>query len=432
MNCPCLEPLEPQKHIDALYTPLGAREVYESVAYCNRCGACMQVCPTYQLYAQEIFSPRGRNQLLLLALEGKIKLNAQDTLMLDALRTCTLCGRCNEVCAGQIPTAEHVLEMRRALHKKFLPKLLFLFLRLRTTRPDLFTRAARLSLTAKRFGVLGLLWLTQLTRVPALSFLNHLRRILPPAPRSLQYAFKKAGLTPDTDGVKQIYLPSLEAEFLLPQIACQTLAFAQQKARTAVWQNTPCGLFEYVYGDLRLCRRTVRRLLERWEQAGKLPLITDSIDVYYFLKRTAQLFAAHPALAQRARDFAAQVHFVTDILPEPKQTPWLVPVQLEDGALFERNSEATQKARQFLFAFFGKNLVECCYTDADVPAFGYSFVAGQEAARIGKKAVEKWARTSTRSVVVLSGLAALETAYLLRKFYPQAKAVHLVEVAQNR
>lgn len=427
MSYPCLEPLYPQRHIDALQTPLGEREVYKSAAYCNRCGACLPVCPSYQLHLQEIFSPRGRNQLLLLALEGKIKLNPKDPLLLATLRTCTLCGKCKEICAGEIPTAEHVLEMRRALSENFLPYLLYLFLHLRTLHPCWFAGAARGALWLRRLGLLGLLRLIQLTRLPGLSFLNHLCRILPKHPEPLQRAFEKAGLNSNNEMPQQIYLPSLEAEFLLPDIACKTLDFAQRKARTAVWRNTPCGLFEYIYGDLRCCRRTVRHLIERYEQAGKLPLITDSIDVYYFLQRTPQLFATHPNMAQRAREFAAQVKFVTEILPEPKRTSLVSPVLLEQGALFERGS-ATRHAQQFLHTLLGQNLVECSYTDADIPAFGYSFVAGKEAAQIGQKVVEKLARTGTRSVVVLSGFAALEVTYLLKKFYPQATAVHITEV----
>lgn len=432
MSYPCLEPIYPQRHIDALQTPLGEREVYKSVAYCNRCGACVPVCPTYQFYKQEIFSPRGRNQLLQLALNGKIKITSKNKRILDSLRTCTLCGKCSEVCAGQIPTAEHVLEMRRALHKNFLPYLLYLFLHLRTTNPKLFARVTRIALFLRKTGILFILRILQLTRLFGLSFLNYMCRILPAHIVSLRTAFEKAGLNPDNETPKQIYLPSLEAEFLLPDIACKTLDFAQRKARTAVWQNTPCGLFEYVYGDLRCCRRTVRNLIERHEQAGKLPLITDSIDVYYFLKKASQLFAKHPNMAQRARDFSAQVKFVTDILPTPKRTSLLPPVQLEYGSLFERRSQATQQAHQVLFALFGQNLVECLYTDADIPAFGYSFVDKKENARIGAKVIEKLVRTRTNSVVALSGLAALETIYLLKKYKIQTKVAHIVEVIQNR
>ena len=105
-----------RRRLDRLYTPFGPRTLYNSAAYCTRCGSCMQACPLYQLTAQETYSPRGRNQLLRLALEQKINPNAQDPVLLELLQTCTLCGRCTQVCPGRVPTAEHVLEMRRALN----------------------------------------------------------------------------------------------------------------------------------------------------------------------------------------------------------------------------------------------------------------------------------------------------------------------------
>ena len=44
------------------------------------------------------------------------------------------------------------------------------------------------------------------------------------------------------------------------------------------------------------------------------------------------------------------------------------------------------------------------------------------------KTVEKIARLQTQQVVTLSGLAALELAYVLKKFYPAAQATHFVHV----
>ena len=99
---------------------------------------------------------------------------------------------------------------------------------------------------------------------------------------------------------------------------------------------------------------------------------------------------------------------------------------LEPGALFERQGETFTQVQQILYTFFGKNLVECFYTDADVPAFGYVFVAPKTAAQTELKAVTKIARTQAKQVIVLSGWAAIEVAYLLKKFYPAARVTHFV------
>ncbi len=430
MNPIRLSPEKPQRQLQALSSPQGNRDIYNSVSYCNRCGACSQVCPSYQLHQQEVFSPRGRNQLLRLVLEGKIKLNSRDKLLTQTLLTCTLCGRCTQHCAGQIPTAEHVLEMRRALQMHVLPTLLYRFLNKRESSPRLFAFAARTALVLRQLGVLKLVRALQLTRLKTLSFLNHLNEILPAKTPSLKKVLQQNELALNDPQPQLIYLPSLEAQFVLPDIACQTLKLAQRKFRTAVWTNTPSGLFSYVYGDLRQSRRVLRRLIRFHAKTagGNLPLLTDSIDVYLFLKRAPQLFAGYKKWEIRAQKLTSCVRFVTDIFPPVKKAKTSSVVQLEQGALFKRQDPVFGQAQKILYTLFGKNFVECSYTDADVPAYGYVFVAPQEAAKIGLQAVEKLARTRTHQVVALSGLAVLELNYLCKKFYPAAKATHFVDV----
>ena len=425
MNTPRIT-FSSSKNVRRLQTPAGARELYDSVSYCNRCGGCAQVCPTYQLQQDELFSPRGRNQLLRLALERKIKLNPAEPRVRETLLTCTLCGRCHQTCAGQIPTAEHVLEMRRALQLRALPHLLHTFLQLRSVHPRMFAAAARAGLLLRRAGVIKLLRTLQLTRLPGLTWLNHLDEILPArVPPRLRFG------TEDPNP-QMIYLPSLEAEFILPDIAARTLQLAQQKFKTTVWRNTPCGLFDYVYGDLRRCRRTLRKFLVRHAATGNgsVPVLTDSIDVFLFLKRAPQLFAGYTLWETRARRLADAVRFVSDVIPprfqDGKKPQDATPVLVEPCALFERQGTPFTQVQQILYTLFGKNLVECLYTDADVPAFGYVFVAPKTAAQIELKAVTKIARTQAKQVIVLSGWAALELTYLLKKFYPAARVTHFV------
>ena len=426
-------PLYSFKQLHALETPLGLRDLYNSVSYCNRCGSCMQACPIYQLTHQEAFSPRGRNQLLRLILEQKLKPAPTDPVLLDVITSCTLCGRCTQACAGQIPTAEHVLEMRRAFSLRVLPGFLQSFLQLRTTHSRIFALCARSALLLRRMGFVSCLRTLRVTRLSALRGLIHINEILPARITSLKKTLSRAGQPLTQDNPELIYLPSLEAEFILPDIALRTLQRARQKHRTVVWKNTPTGLFDYVYGDLRLSRRTLRRLITKHAHYanGNLPLVTDSIDVYLFLKRAPQLFAAYDNWQTKARRFAACVRFVTDLpntTPPVNKKENIGPVLLDKSALFERQGGPFEQAQKNLYTFFGKNLVECFYTDADVPAFGYVFVDPKKATQIGLKAVEKVARTQTRLVVVLSGLAALELTYLLKKFYPAAKATHFVHV----
>ena len=427
---PELDPLHPHRHLDALDTPFGKRSVYDSVSYCTRCGSCQQACPTYLITAQETFSPRGRNQLVRLAAEGKLNLKKNRVLAEKALNTCLLCGRCTQACAGKIPTAEHMLELRRTLQSRALPRLLFGLLSLHGSHPRLFSALVKTGLWLRRLGVVTLMRLGGLTRLTGLRWMNHANDILPNAPDRQQRTAWKQACTQTPPAPTLIYLPSLEADFLMPAAALSTLRLAEQtKHRVQVWSHTASGLFEYVYGDIRQSRRLLRRLITRRAQTagGTLPLLTDSIDVYLFLRRAPQLFTAWPRWREKAEALAKSVWFITDIWPRtrPPSAETAARVRLDASALFAREGEPFDKARKILKTQFKKNFVECLYKDADIPAFGYSFVRDNLGKEVCFSVVRNIARTQTKTVFTLSGLSALELNFYLKRFYPHAQADHL-------
>ena len=427
-SSPQLDPLHPRRHLQQLQTPFGARSVYDSISFCNRCGSCQQACPTFLQTAQEPFSPRGRNQAARLIAERKLTVSANRELLEKMVNSCLLCGRCTQACAGKIPTAQHMLELRRTLHTRALPFLLHTLLSWRSRHPARFGRWVKMGLFLRRWGAVKIGRLLGLTRVGSLRWINHADDILPrKRDRQAQARWKEfLAQTPQTPTM--IYLPSLEAEFFMPQLACSVLQTAQNKHRVRVWTNTASGLFEYVYGDLRQSRRQVRRLIKRWEQEGRLPLLTDSVDVYLFLRAAGQLFDRWPRWQQKADSFARQVRFVTDVLPKKLAAPVSGRVRLDAGALFLREGEPFDSARKILRTHFKKNFVECFYKDADAPAFGYSFVRYNLAAHVWTQAVRSAARTQTGTVFTLSGLSALELGFYLGKLYPYAKADHLARL----
>lgn len=428
---PQLDPLHPKRHLTLLDTPFGERSVYDSLCFCNRCGSCQQACPTYWLTHEETFSPRGRNQLARLIAEKKLNVKNSRPLLERAVNSCLLCGRCTQACAGKIPTAEHMLELRRTLQLNTLPKTLFTLLAWRTKHPHLFSRLVRLGAFLRACGLVFMANKTGLARLCGFGWVNYASQILPRHTPSLAKVLKQQGISTAPEKSTLIYLPSLEAEFCIPDLAATVLKTANQKHRTAVWGNTPSGLFDYVYGDLRQSRRTVKSLMTRWETAGKLPLLTDSIDVYLFLSRAGQLFTAWPKWHKKAQEFAKNLKFVTDILPRHPagaENFKNAPVRLDKGALFLREGKVFDKAQTTLKTLFKKNFVECLYKDADSPAFGYSFVRFNCAPEIWLRAVQSTARTQTGTVFTLSGLSALELNFYLKKFYPSAKADHFVRL----
>lgn len=425
LHDPVFEPLYPARHLEQLQTSFGTRSLYESICFCNRCAACTQSCPTFRLSGKETDSPRGRNQMARLILEGKLKLTSPG--LQESLNSCTLCGRCIQYCPGKIPTMQHVLEMRRARKKQMLPGILQTYLSWRGTHPILFKHSLRLALHVRFLWKIAA-WL------PGFSWLKQISELLPKASPSLENLLKKQPFSLHDKNAEFIYIPSLEAEFLQPEIALISLQLLARKGRTSLWKNTACGLFEYVYADLRQSRRLLRRLIRRFEENKTAFLVTDSLDVYHFLKLAPQVFSKNKFLQAQAHQLAANVRFITDFFPEQLEIPAGIsgPVRLETSALFSSQSTPILQNISLFETLFKQNFVECEYTDFDIPAFGYRFTTGNQYAAIELKVAQKIAQKQTKNIFTFSGLCALELNATLRRFYPAARAHHIVCITDNK
>lgn len=419
---------KPGRTLTELHTALEKRDVLGSVCYCNRCGVCAQSCPTYKLTRQEAFSPRGRNQLMRLVMEQKIDPAQNRRLIEDSVRSCLLCGACTAACAGKIPTAEHMLELRRRLHISLLPGGLQRLLGWRTTRPALFEKTLAFLNFLRRTGVVKLLRKTGVLHLPFLRAGLHADDILPSSITFLQKQLtrQKVDFTPQNPGL--IYLPSLEAAYFDPEIGLGTLRFLQDRHPYVLF-GYASGLFEYLYGELPLSRRAVKRLVSKLEQidpSGKLPLLTDSSDVYHFFKNAEQLFAGNRLWARKARKLAARTRFLTDY-PAALQLP-ASPVLLDVSGLLSAEDACYTKAAQVLKTQYKKNFVEYFYGSTAIPPGAYGFVDGGRCQQVLFHKVKDIALPQTGTVVVLSGLCALELQCVLSRWYPHARAQHFARL----
>ena len=413
----------PKNHLPALETPFGTRSIYGAVSYCNRCGSCLHVCPTYLLTQEEPFSPRGRNQLARLLLERKLKLTDNLPLIQKSVFSCTLCGACSQVCAGNIPTAHFVLEMRRLLKTRVLPTSLYWFLSLRETHPDWFSRLTRAGLWLRQWGFIKLIRFSGLANLCGLSWLHRADKLVPKFQKTV---FEKARtlLVQTDEKPALIYLPSLEAEFLLPEILVSSYRAAAQKFRTVIWPNTATGLFAYVYGDVRRARYQLKKLILRHQACGELPLVTDSLEVFQFLKQAPTLFTAFPRWQQKARRLSVRVEFITSfILPGKNQT--VMPVTLCKESLFYSESFCFESAQRILQTIFEKNFVECNYP-VYLPTYGYSFGKENRFKQIAPLVVKPVLEKQIKTVVSLSGWSVLEWRALTKKH--DIKVLHIAQL----
>ncbi len=421
----------PKQHLSVLETPLGMRSFGQSVAFCNRCGLCLQSCPFYLLSLEETFSPRGYNQAIRFLLKKVLSPIRSRKKLQELSVSCTLCGRCMQACPGQVPTPQHILELRRLLDKRFLPFTLYFLMRLHSKHPKIFYTLARLGLSLRRIGVIKLLRFSGLSCLIGMRWMNQLDRMIPRSSKNARKQWKELLQTKE-EAPSLIYIPSLETELFLPEIGINMWKLACINHRPALWAHTPTGLFEYVYGNLREARKQVKKIIEQVDTLDKkeIPVLTDSIDVYNFFKQAASLFEDYPQWKERAVQFAQQVVFATDLFPEDLKapTPFTTPVALEYGALFSRQTKPFQTIEQKLHTLFAENFVQCRDRQADLPAFGYSFYAKDKATQIRALALRPLENQHVGTVVVLSGWAMMEVSCKKKKTLPSLKVLHVAQL----
>lgn len=409
--------------------PKGPRALAESLAYCTRCNACVQSCPSYLIHREELFSPRGRNQLLRLLTEGKIKPDEHLSLIKQTALDCLLCGRCTAACAGQIPTAEHMLILHRAAHLRPLPRLLHGLLHLRTKNPVLFARIIALLLFLRKWGGVRLLRLSGLTALPALRWIKQADEMLPRTVGSLRSLLKKNATSSTAQHPQLLYLPSLEAQWLDPDIGLHTMQLCKSK-RTEILFASCAGLFEYLYGQETNLLKAARRFLRQWEkysQPKPRPLLTDSIDVYVLLKNYPVLFAAWPSWKKRAEKLAENTRFVTDFpFPKPNQLQAQTSALDSTCLVSPAPEKCVSSARKILKTHFGKNLVECDYSPFPAPHAGAHFARTETTRKVEKKCAQCAARQQIQVIYTLSGFAALGWNAALKRRYPAARAKHII------
>ncbi len=99
--------------------------ILRNVQTCSRCGKCKQVCPMYYPEEGYLFHPRNKIISIGAILEAyyyvKIVENGPNKKLLKMLKqmadTCTLCGKCMEMCPVKINSAEQILSLRNFLEK---------------------------------------------------------------------------------------------------------------------------------------------------------------------------------------------------------------------------------------------------------------------------------------------------------------------------
>jgi glycolate oxidase iron-sulfur subunit len=370
----------------------------EQFLFCNRCGLCLSVCPTYRASLKETESPRGRVILVRKALEGELELTPNFN---DQMQKCMACLACNVICPVGIKPADLALDMRyvaEQIEPKRWKERLFGGLLPHPRRMEWGTLPLRL------YQNLGLRRLANDLRITRLlpAQLRDLERQLPQVPRRPlrgripEVTPASGGRNPSTGFAKP---PALHPQrgasdpersertgqrrrvgFFLG--CAQNLLFAEESeasvrvmARNGCDVVTPkdiqcCGMPAIGYGRQDIMREMAKHNIAVFEKLDVDFIVTDCATCGSTLKEYAHFLTQDPAWAERARDFGGKVRDVSEFLAEiPLEKPRgriEARVTYHDPCHLARGQGVSAQPRQLLKMIDGLELVEmeeadwCC------------------------------------------------------------------------
>lgn len=412
-----------------LLTDLGERSTYDAVSQCSRCGYCEQSCPTYLATGEESKSPRGRNQLLRQLIEGKLvdKASAE-----EAFSTCLLCGACQTACYARVPVPDLALEGRRLLRGKTHP-LIRLLVSLQRKAPAGLKLALRAGYLAKRWGLSALA--RPLLRAAGLPVLAAMDEHVDAAPR--RFADDVLAAEPQAETPAWLYFPPCGPRYLHTEVAQATwTALGALLGPGALLKAGCCGLLAHNYGELADARAQARGLIEAAEKAGAAPVIADCSSCAAHLKSYPQLFLApdDSLWRERAARFAGRVKDVLEVYqskagtlplgPEAGVVTWHDSCRALNGSGLKDGGRAALKSMCPDGFRESPRAGECCGG-----AGAFSFTHDALSDELLRRKVDAIASTQATTVLASSTSCLIQLARGLKRYYPEAKALHISQYA---
>lgn len=374
---------------DALRPPAA-----DTLADCVHCGFCLPACPTYQLWGEEMDSPRGRIHLMELAREGDASMTDTFVGHMDA---CLGCMACVTACPSGVRYQELIEATRAQIERNHT-----------RTRADRWFRAAIFALfpypQRLRVALVGA-WLYQrlglralarrtgaLARLPAR--LRAVESLLPPvrlrgvlagdvtahtaaagAPR------RRVGLL--SGCVQRVLFDDVNAATarVLAAEGCEVVAPPDQGC---------CGALMVHAGWEDGARAHARALVDVFDQAGVDTIVTNAAGCGSTLKEYGHLLRDDPDYAERAAALADKVCDVSELLaelePRAPHHPLPLRVAYQDACHLNHAQGVRRAPRDVLAGIPGLELAELAEPDLCCGSAGiYNLVQPEPAEELGAR-----------------------------------------------
>jgi glycolate oxidase iron-sulfur subunit len=408
------------------------------LADCVHCGFCLPACPTYQLWGEEMDSPRGRIQLMELGRQGRVSMN--DTLV-GHMDACLGCMACVTACPSGVRYQSLIEATRAQIERRydrsradrwFRAAIFALFprpgrLRVALVGAWLYQRLGLRAL-ARRAGALGRLP-ARLRTVEALLPPVRLRQLLgrgqPAHTPAVGQARRRVGLL--TGCVQRVLFADVNAATarVLAAEGCDVVAPPEQGC---------CGALMVHAGWEEPARARARALIDAFDAAGVDTVVTNAAGCGSTMKEYGHLLADDPDYADRAAALAARTRDITELLtelePRAPRHPVDVRVAYQDACHLRHAQGVARQPRDVLAGLPGVELVELAEPDLCCGSAGiYNLVQPEPAEELGARKAGHVTATHPDVLVSANPGCAMQLRRHLDGAVPVAHPVQLVDAA---
>jgi len=405
---------------------------------CVHCGFCLPACPTYQLWGEEMDSPRGRIHLLGQLLNGA----PMSEPVVGHFDACLGCLACVPACPSGV-RYDRIIEETRVLVERDAPR-------------GAFERALRAGIFAlfphpRRMRALrGPLWLARrlgLAR-PGLAARVHpslgaMAALAPPLRRRARLpariAARPGGRPGPARAVVGLLTGCVQSAFFSHVSAATVRVLTLEGCEVVVPPRQGCcGALARHAGRDEMAREQARRTIATFASAGVDAIVTDVAGCGSAMKEYAELLRDDPQWNERASWVASRVRDVTELLvelgePLAPRHPVPITVAYHDACHLLHGQRVRSQPRDLLSAI--PDLKVCSPVDAETccgSAGVYNLLQPATAAQLGDRKAAALLATGATVIAAGNPGCLLQIAAALRRRgatdAPAPTVLHTVEL----
>jgi glycolate oxidase iron-sulfur subunit len=402
------------------------------IADCVHCGFCLPSCPTYQLWGEEMDSPRGRIYLMKQVLEGE----PLDRTVATHFDNCLGCMACVTACPSGVQYDALIEATRPEVERS-----------VRRRPADRALRAMIFSLfphTRRLAALRGPLRVAQRTGLPRavarrsrgkglVGSMGAMADLLPPLGHKEKVPVltsaageKRARVGMLLGCVQREFFPGVNAATarVLAAEGCEVVAPSEQRC---------CGALSLHIGREDEALERARKLIATFESLDVDAVVVNAAGCGSSMKDYGRLLADDPAWAGRAAAFSAKCRDVSELLvelgPLAKRHPVNATAAYHDACHLGHAQGVRSQPRELLAAIPQLTVREIAEGDICCGSAGvYNLIKPEPARELGDRKAANVIATGASLLITANPGCLMQIDAALRRKGKQVRLAHTVEV----